>query len=160
MNSVIFQRIARFCIVIITFALALYTLFFVSKVTYPFIIGLAIAFLINPIVNLLERKAHFPRSLAVIVSLVVLIGIFVGMITLLIAEIVSGAAYFAEALPRHVNTIVTYIENFIAGQIIPLYEQAAYFFKSLETGQQETILDNIQATGQSIASTAGDFLQN
>jgi sporulation integral membrane protein YtvI len=82
------------------------------------------------------------------------------LITLLIAEIVSGTNYLADVVPKHVNTLVEYIEDFIAGQVLPIYNQAASLFKNLDAGQQDTIMTNIQTAGQKIASSAGNFLQN
>ncbi|MGE6259328.1 sporulation integral membrane protein YtvI [Heyndrickxia sporothermodurans] len=160
MNPEYIYRTIRFFIVLGIIIGAAIVVYFVSKVTYPFLIAIAIAFLINPLVNFLENKTKFPRALAVIVSLVLIIGVFIGLITLLIAEIVSGTNYLADVVPKHINTLVKYLEDFIAGQVIPLYNQAASLFKSLDVGQQDTILQNIQTAGQKIATSAGSFLQN
>lgn len=160
MNPEKLYRVLRFMIVVGAILLFLYALFLVSKITYPFIIALAIAFLINPLVNVLEKRLKFPRPVAVITSILLIIGIFIGIVSLLIAEIVSGANYLANVVPGHVETLVEYTENFIASQIIPFYEQASKLFKNLDAGQQETILSNIQNAGQKIATSAGEFLKN
>lgn len=160
MNPVYVNRTIRFLIVLGIVLGGAFIFYFVSKVTYPFLIAIVIALLINPLVNFLERKARFPRALAVIVSIILIISIFIGLITLLIAEIVSGTNYLADVVPKHVNTLVEYIEDFIAGQVLPIYNQAASLFKNLDAGQQDTIMTNIQTAGQKIASSAGNFLQN
>ncbi|PTY86129.1 AI-2E family transporter, partial [Heyndrickxia sporothermodurans] len=139
MNPEYIYRTIRFLIVIGIVIVGAILLYFVSKVTYPFLIAIAIAFLINPLVNFLSHKAKLPRTLAVIISIILIIGVFIGLITLLIAEIVSGTNYLADVVPKHVNTLVEFVENFIAGQVIPLYNQAASLFKSLDVGQQDTI---------------------
>ncbi|MCP3741321.1 sporulation integral membrane protein YtvI [Rossellomorea sp. BNER] len=159
MNLEYLYRTIRFLIVIGVIVLSAITLYYISKVTYPFIIAIAIAFLINPIVNLLEKKARLPRAWAAFISIIMVVGIFVGLITLLIAEIVSGANYLADEIPGHVDTFVKFVEDFVASQVIPLYHQIAGMFNNLEDGQQNTILENIQNAGQSFASSAGDFLQ-
>ncbi|GIN38739.1 MULTISPECIES: sporulation integral membrane protein YtvI [Heyndrickxia] len=160
MNPVYVNRTIRFLIVLGIVLGGAFIFYFVSKVTYPFLIAIVIALLINPLVNFLEKKARFPRALAVIVSIILIISIFIGLITLLIAEIVSGTNYLADVVPKHVNTLVEYIEDFIAGQVLPIYNQAASLFKNLDAGQQDTIMTNIQTAGQKIASSAGNFLQN
>ncbi len=160
MNPEYIYRTIRFFIVIGIF-IGVVTLFvFISKLTYPFLIGIGIALLINPLVNFLENKVRLPRAVAVIISIILIISVFIGLITLLITEIVAGANYLADVLPDHVQTLVNYIEDFIASQIIPLYDQATSLFKSLNAGQQDTIMQNIQSAGQKIASSAGTFLQN
>lgn len=160
LNPEYIYRTIRFLIVVGIVIVAAMLFYFVSKVTYPFLIAIAIAFLINPLVNFLSHKAKLPRTLAVIISIILIIGVFIGLITLLIAEIVSGTNYLADVVPKHVNTLVEFVENFIAGQVIPLYNQAASLFKSLDVGQQDTIINNIQTAGQKIATSAGSFLQN
>ncbi|MBS4173793.1 sporulation integral membrane protein YtvI [Bacillus sp. FJAT-49736] len=160
MNPEYIYRTIRFLIVIGIVIGALIAFVFISKVTYPFLIGLVIALFINPLVNFLEKRLKLPRSIAVIISILLIISVFIGLITLLITEIVAGANYLADVLPDHVQTLVNYIENFIASQVIPLYDQATSLFKSLNAGQQDTIMHNIQSAGQKIASNAGDFLQN
>ncbi|WP_044339276.1 sporulation integral membrane protein YtvI [Rossellomorea aquimaris] len=158
MNVEYVYRTIRFLIVVAIVILSLISFYYIWKLAYPFIIAIAIALLINPLVNWLER--WLPRIWAVALSLILIVAIFVGLITLLIAEIVSGANYLAEVLPKHVETLVKYAEDIIVGQVIPLYNQLSGLFKNLEAGQQDTILENVQNAGTKIATSAGDFLQN
>ncbi|KOP83712.1 sporulation integral membrane protein YtvI [Cytobacillus solani] len=160
MNPVYLHRTFRFLLVLGFVVLLLLSCFYLSKVTYPFIIGFAIAFLINPLVNFLEKKGRMPRTLAVLVSIVIIIGIFAGLITLLIAEIVSGADYLSNVVPKHLDTLINYIEEFFAAQIIPLYNQLTSLFKNLDMGQQDTIVENIKNVGSHIGTTVGAFIQN
>ncbi|MCX8045862.1 MAG: sporulation integral membrane protein YtvI, partial [Anoxybacillus gonensis] len=59
-------RSLRFLFVIFVIIAGLASLYYVSTLTYPFLIALAIAFFINPVVDVLEKKAKMPRALAVI----------------------------------------------------------------------------------------------
>lgn len=159
MNPAYIYRTVRFFFVIGVVILSFYAFLYLSKVTYPFIIGLAIAFLINPLVNLMEVKWKIPRVLAVLIALILIFAIFAGLITLLVAEIVSGADYLAKVVPQHLDTLINFIEQFFAGQIIPLYNQLASLFNNLGTGQQDTIMTNIENVGKQFGSTLGDFIQ-
>lgn len=160
MNPVFLYRTLRFFLVIGSIVVGAIALFYVSKVTYPFIIGFLIAFLMNPLVNFFETKAKMPRALAVIVALILIISVFAGLITLLVVEIASGTEYLARVVPEHLVTLIDYIEHLFAAQIIPLYNQLAGLFQNLETGQQDTIMDNIQNVGTTIGTTAGNFIQD
>jgi sporulation integral membrane protein YtvI len=153
-------RTIRFLVVIAVIILSLFTLYYIWKLAYPFVIAVGIALLINPLVNMLETRGKLPRVWAVVLSLFLIAGVFAGLITLLIAEIVSGANYLSEVLPQHVRTLVTFAEDFIVGQVIPFYHQIAGIFKNLDAGQQSTILENIETAGSKVAQSAGDFLQN
>lgn len=153
------QRIFRFLVVIAAVLLGVIAIYYTATVTYPFIIAFLLAFMINPFVNYLEKKAKMPRALAVIVSLAALLTVFAGLVTLLVVEIVSGTQYLAEVVPSHFQTLVVYIEDFIASQIIPLYNDWAALFKNLDVSQQDTIMSNIQSVGTKVATTVGQFIQ-
>ncbi|WP_210364946.1 sporulation integral membrane protein YtvI [Bacillus sp. REN3] len=160
MNHVYINRALRFILVIGSVIAGALALFYVSKVTYPFIIGFIIAFMMNPLVNFLVAKAKMPRALAVIVGLTLIFSVFAGLITLLVVEIASGAEYLARVVPEHLVTLIDYIEHLFAAQIIPLYNQLTGLFQNLETGQQDTIVENIQNVGATIGATAGNFIKN
>ncbi|RSD27697.1 sporulation integral membrane protein YtvI [Mesobacillus subterraneus] len=160
MNPVYLYRTIRFILVIGAIILGALALFYVSKVTYPFIIGFLIAFLMNPLVNFFEERAKMPRALAVLVALMLIIAFFAGLITLLVVEIASGAEYLARVVPEHLVTLIDYIEHLFAAQLIPLYNQLTGLFQSLDAGQQDTIMDNIQNVGATIGTTAGNFIKN
>jgi len=149
----------RFLLVIAIVVLGAIALYYVSTVIYPFIIAFFIAFFINPLVDFLETKAKMPRWLAVVVTLIVLFALVAGLVTLLIAEIVSGTQYLANVVPENFQKLVKYIETFFAKQIIPLYHDLAALFKNLDASQQDTIMNNIQAVGTQIATTVGQFTQ-
>ncbi|MCJ7839747.1 sporulation integral membrane protein YtvI [Lederbergia sp. NSJ-179] len=150
----------RFFIVILTIIVSLIVLYFTAKLTYPFIIAIVIAMIISPAVRFLEKKCKFPRTLAVLTSLVLLISLFGGLVTLLIAEIVNGANYLSTVVPEHARTLIEYVQNLFASQIIPFYERLANMFHSLDSGQQGTIMDSISKTGSKITESATNFLQN
>jgi sporulation integral membrane protein YtvI len=160
LNLKYLYRTLRFLLVIGVVVLAFLSLYYLSKITYPFIIAIAIAFMINPVVNFFEKKAKMPRALAVIVTLILLIAVFAGLVTLLVAEIVSGANYLAKVVPQHLDTLIDYLENLFTAQIIPLYNQLTSVFKQLGTGQQDTIITNIQNVGKTIGTTVGNFIKN
>lgn len=113
----------------------------------------------NPLVTFFEKKARLPRGLAVFVSLLLIFLIFAGLITLLVAEIISGTNYLAGVIPEHIETIVDYIETLIATKIIPLYNQTNAMFNTLDNGQQDTIIKNIQNIGESITTGVSSFIQ-
>jgi sporulation integral membrane protein YtvI len=160
LNRKYVYRTLRFILLVAAVIIGFIALYYVSKVTYPFIIALIIAFLINPLVNLLEKKGKMPRALSVLVALIIILAIVAGLLTLLIAEIISGTEYLAGVVPQHFNTLIVYIEDFIASQIIPFYDRVTILFNSLDTGQQGTIMDNIQSVGTKIATNVGNFIQN
>ena len=160
MNPKYLYRTLRFFFVIGIVVVGVLLLFYLSKVTYPFIIAIVIAFMINPIVNIFEKRARMPRVLAVLLAMVIIIALFAGLITLLVAEIVSGAAYLATVVPENLDTIINYVENVFTDQIIPFYNHLTSVFNKLDEGQRNTIIANVQNVGKKIGSTVGAFIQN
>lgn len=160
LNYTYLHRTLRFLLVIASVVLAMLSFYYLSKVTYPFLIALVIAFFMNPLVDLFEIKLRMPRGLAVFIALILIFAFVAGLVTLLVAEIVSGANYLAEVVPEHLDTLIGYIEEYITAQIIPLYNQLTSMFNQLGDGQQNTIINNIQNVGATIGKTVGTFIQN
>jgi sporulation integral membrane protein YtvI len=160
LNQTYINRTIRFFMVIFIVIAALSAFYYLSKITYPFLIGLAIAFLMNPLVDFFEKKGRMPRILAVLLALIIIIAVFAGLVTILITEIVSGANYLGNMVPKHLDTLIGYIEKVIAAQIIPFYNHLTSMFDKLDPGQQDTIMTNIQNVGKKIGGTAGSFIKN
>lgn len=160
MNQIHLFRVIRFFFVIglITFGGA--ALFYLSTFTYPFIIAIILAFLINPLVDFLEKKAFFPRSIAVLASLLLIFSICAAFITLLITEIISGTDYLASIIPDHVKNLIIFVEKFIENIFLPIYNKSSSLFNHLDNSQQETIIRNIQHISETIPTTVSHFTQS
>ena len=159
MNPVYVNRVIRSLLVVAIILLSIVSVYFLTKFAYPFIIGLCIAFFINPLVNFFERKVKMPRGIAVFIALFLIFSLIAGLVSLLIVEIVAGAEYLAKVVPKHIETLIDYIEMIFAAQLIPLYNQLSSMFMNLEAGQQDTILENIQNVGTQVGGTIGSFIQ-
>lgn len=160
MNSIYVYRLVRFLIVIGVIFFGSIFLFYISTFIYPFIIAIILAFLMNPLVNILEQKARLPRGISVILSLLLIFSTLAGLIILLITEIISGTNYLASVIPNHIETFVTYIEEYITNTIIPFYNRTATLFNKLDITQQQTIISNIKNIGHNFTTDASHFIQS
>jgi sporulation integral membrane protein YtvI len=160
LNQKYLYRTFRFFLVIGIVVLGIIALYYLSRVTYPFLIAIVIAFMINPLVDLFEKKARMPRVLSVLLAMIIIIALFAGIITLLVAEIVSGAAYLATVVPENLDTIINYVEKIFTDQMIPFYNHLTSVFNKLDEGQRNTIIANVQNVGKKIGTTVGSFIQN
>ncbi len=160
MNYKLIFQILRFLLVVAVVVGGFLAFYYLSTVTYPFIIALIIAYMINPLVNILEKKARVPRYLAVFIVLILVFAVIAGLLTLLIAEIINGSNYLAANVPQHFEKLVTYIEQFFAGQIIPLYNQLANTFENLDPGQKETITTNIENFAGNIITSGRNVIES
>ncbi len=160
MNLHYVHSFLRFLLVVVIVVLSFFALIYAAKVTYPFIIAFFLALIINPLVNLLERKAKMPRGLAVTIVLFLLIGIVAGFLTLVISEMISGFGYLAEVIPQHTQILVQYVQTYFTQQILPVYYDLLAMFKNLDPSQRETVVGNIQSIGQNITENVKDFVQS
>lgn len=158
-NKLLLNRILRFLFVVFIIVVGSILVYYTSTITYPFIIAMIIAFFINPVVNFFENKLKLPRALSVLLSMTIVIAIVAGLLTLLIAEIIAGSNYLAKVVPKHFESLVIYLEEFFAAQIIPLYYQLNNVVNSLDSGQQATIMNNIQDVGTKIATSVSNGIE-
>lgn len=111
----------------------------------------------NPLVNFLEKKGKFPRPLAVIVVIFIVLALIIGIITILVVEIINGMSSLAKEVPHYFTELVHYVEHLIASQIIPIYEKLSSMMNNLDPAAREQILQSIENIGSGIA-TAGQNL--
>lgn len=159
MNYKLVFQILRFLLVVGVVIGGFLAFYYLSTVTYPFIIALIIAYMINPLVNILEEKVRVPRYLSVFIVLILVFAVIAGLLTLLIAEIINGSNYLADNVPQHFERLITYLEQFFASQIIPFYNQLANTFENLDPGQKETITANIESFASTIITSGRSVLE-
>ncbi|WP_062355167.1 sporulation integral membrane protein YtvI [Bacillus kwashiorkori] len=159
MNTILLQRFLRLLSIVLGFVAALVSFYFLSSLLYPFIIAWFIAFLMNPLVNFLQVKGKMPRALSVLIVLIFIFGIIASLLTLLVYELFSGAEYLAKTIPGHIETFITYIEQWITGTVIPFFNQITNMFNNLQEGQQDTIINNLQQIGTDFAAYIATLLQ-
>ena len=159
-NQVYAGRAARCLLVLGGFSLSLIALYYFSKIAYPFIIAITISFIINPAVDFLEIRARLPRSLAVLLSLLAIGASITGFAILLVTEIAAGAQYLSLVIPAHIETIAVYLEGLSTRYILPIYNDLAGMFSSLDAKQQDTIIHNIQRAGSEAGAAVGSFIQS
>ncbi|MYL34143.1 sporulation integral membrane protein YtvI [Pontibacillus yanchengensis] len=155
-----FWRIARFLYVACIIVFGLFIIVQFTQYTYPFLIAIAIAFIMNPLVNILETKGRMPRPVAVFLSILVILGIIIGIITLLIVELVNGTLYLSERIPEDFATLVNYFEDLIASQIIPIYERLTSMLSTLDPNHQKEIMKQIENVGGNIAASGANLLES
>ena len=160
MNLEHLYRLLRLVTVICGLIFSVYLLLITAKYTYPFIIGLSIAYLLKPFVTFLTVKLRIPKSLSVILSILVSVALVAGLITFLVSEVVAGITYLSEVLPEYLNTMISFTQTYFNTQILPFYERTISYFNTLDTGQQDTILFNIEELGKEAGNTIGGILQS
>ena len=95
---------------------------FIVKLIFPFILGLAIAFILNVIVNVLERRIFnklktkniffkFKRPISITLSILLLLLIIIFLVFLVVPELVRTVSMFAQNIPAVGENIKQWLEN-------------------------------------------------
>lgn len=150
MNKNVLHSILRFLFLIVVILLSFILIYYTAKVTYPFIIAFAVAFMMNPLVNLFENKLKMNRLVAVSVTMLLIVSVFAGLITVLVIEAISGIEYLVDVVPQQFHQLIKYLENFFFATILPMYNQLLTMFDSLDPSYQNTIVENIETIGQQL----------
>ncbi|UOE95299.1 sporulation integral membrane protein YtvI [Alkalihalobacillus sp. LMS39] len=159
----VLQMIIRLFIVVALFIIGLVAFYYVVWLTYPFIIAGMIAFLLNPVANFLERKARFPRTLAVLSGILFLFGLVGSAITLLIIKLIDGFHYLSQLVPKHIETISIHIQTYVNEQVLPLWGRAIGLIDELDETQRDAVGNSIQQLGGQFATllaNAGQAIAN
>src|SRR5690625_5247291 len=112
MNHPAVQIIFRILFLVFVTLIGLFLLFHFIRLTYPFLIAGILAFFINPLVNLFEKKLRFPRPLAVLTGLLFLFGVIGSLLTILIKIIVDGILYLSDFIPNQIEVISMNIQDY------------------------------------------------
>lgn len=159
MNKTYFFIALRVLVVIAAFILGIIAIFFIGKLTVPFIIGFFLALLINPLVELIQRKTKMPRGFAVLTSILIILAVISTAVTLLVNEIIQGFSYLSNVVPEHYNSFTIYMEKIYLERIFPIYNNLLHLFQDLDQSQRSTILESMQFAGEKLTNAFSAIVQ-
>ena len=145
MDRVNWQRLRDVLISIICIGVLFWACWSImSQVVHAIILlllAMAIAFLVTPVVNLLNR--YMPRALAAVLVFVLILGILGGLCYALIFSLIQQVEYFSYHLPLYVENLPQTYKNFQAWLV-----------------QQGIPQSNITDTLNNLQGQVSDFLNN
>lgn len=89
---------------IILFVLAFYFLYLLSPILTPFILGILIAYLADPLVCFLQRL-KIPRTLSVVLVFLVFIVIILGLVFMLLPQVLKQIDVFIDRVPLAIDWV-------------------------------------------------------
>jgi predicted PurR-regulated permease PerM len=115
-----FDRVVRMVLTLISVAVGVWLINYLSPVLMPFVVGFILAYLIEPLVEWLQRKAHIKaRVLAVVIALVIVIAVIAGLCWLVIPYLIDEFGTMSKQLAAYAKSslkipyIPTEINEFI-----------------------------------------------
>lgn len=160
LDSNYLRILLRMLYVIAIICFFIITVYFAFKTAYPFVIGLALAFFMNPAVNFFQEWTRIPRWASVLFVLTICISITVALVTVLISEIIMGTNYLSQSVPIHFQTLAYDLKEVFTNKIMPIYDKLSALFYSLDSDHQATVLNNIEAITAQITSSVSITIQS
>ncbi|WP_449354587.1 sporulation integral membrane protein YtvI [Virgibacillus natechei] len=157
MKHPIIQMTFRILLILLLTVIGLFLFYHFLRLTYPFLIAAMFAFLIHPMIRLLERHARLPRPIAVLTSILTLIGIVGGLVTILVKKTIDGILYLSDYIPSQIEQVSTNIQNYFNQYILPLWDQGIGLLDNIESSQRQALQEGIQLIGSNIAVSLGNL---
>ena len=131
---------------------------YIIKLFMPFIIGLGVAFVLNVLVNVVEKKwlknwkasAMTKRAVSLIVALTMVIGFFVFLLFLIIPNLQNTIAIFADNIPAYTKNLQELLNSL--GIDTNIINEISEVFKSLGDSATNYIVEN---SNQVLETTLG-----
>lgn len=92
------------------FLVAVLLLWVFRSILLPFVVGMALAYLLNPLVNLLQR-IRIPRSLASAIVLVLVIALILGLVLMLVPLVSTQVAGLVVGLPAYIGDLQKVVQD-------------------------------------------------
>ncbi len=100
-----FDRVMRMVLTLISVAVGVWLVNYLSPVLMPFVVGFILAYLIEPLVEWLQRKVRIRnRGLAVILALLIVIALIAGLCWLLIPYLIDEFSVMSKQLAAYAKS--------------------------------------------------------
>ncbi len=158
MDKPLQQQFFRGLLVFSVFALVVLALYFVIPLIYPFLIAWFIAYLLNPLVRLLQRRAKFPRWAAVTFSLLLFLSISTGIVYFLINRLINEISYLSKIINTHIERWVNDIITFVNSDLLQNFIAQLNIFYQQNENYKNTLDNSINSFGDKVTGYISSFV--
>ena len=100
-----FDRVVRMVLTLISVAVGVWLVNYLSPVLMPFVVGFILAYLIEPLVEWLQRKARIKsRGFAVVIALLIVIALITGLCWLVIPYLIDEFGAMSKQLAAYAKS--------------------------------------------------------
>ncbi|WP_438446155.1 sporulation integral membrane protein YtvI [Gorillibacterium sp. sgz5001074] len=163
MDRTLQQQLLRGLWVALWALAAVAALYYLTPLVAPFLFGWLIAYILNPLVHFLQKRTRAPRWLAVTVSLLLFLGISVGLITIAVTNIVLEINDLSALIQSNMEKWKTSFTAFVNSDHIQHLITRITTYYNENPQYQDTINSNLNSTGKTVTdfvSRAVSFVVN
>lgn len=158
MDRMVAGRSLRLLLVILLLTCGALIVWWAYPFVYPFVFGWLLAYALNPLVNLLNRRARLPRWLAVTVTLL----LFTAAMLAIISVLVMRLADEIMSLSGTFQSIVIWVENafdqlMASPEIQDLIGRINHFYEQ-NPNYQQTIDNRISDAAQAVTQAGTNLI--
>jgi sporulation integral membrane protein YtvI len=133
-------------------------IYFLTPLLYPFIIAWLIAYVMKPLVELLDTRLRLPRWMAVTISLIIYVGGTVGILILLVSNLVIEIGYLTTLIQISINSWIESGIRYIQSDFVQSIIGRLVRFYSDNPQYQETINNHLSNSARQLANLGTDFV--
>ncbi|WP_161993105.1 sporulation integral membrane protein YtvI [Sediminibacillus terrae] len=160
MSTTLLYRWLRFILVIACALAGAIILYYVAKYTYPFIIAVIIAIMLNPVISFIERLTRLPRAASVMLVLAGFLVLASGLVAILIVELINGTSFLAARIPGQFVELIHFLEEFASYYLHPVYEKMNNLVDMLEPSQRDVVTGQLKQLGEDVAAAGALVIQH
>lgn len=156
-----YKQILLFILAIVAAVVGIYLGIELAIFYFPFLIAYIVYKLVKKPIDFLNKKLHFPRALAAILSIILFIGIvgslLYALLALFVKELITLSQDFSYLIPELYTNITTLVSRFL------------YFFEQLKLSDQLilsiqnsffTLIENVLTSLKDGVAAIANFLVN
>ena len=100
-----FDRVVRMVLSLISVAVGIWLVNYLSPVLMPFVVGFILAYIIDPLVEWLQVKAHIrARGIAVVLALIIVVAVITGLCWLIIPYLIDEFSLMSKQLAAYAKS--------------------------------------------------------
>lgn len=160
MITPILSKILKLFIIFVLATLGYFLLTSTFTYTLPLFIAIFISLCMEPGVSFLVNSLKFPRPLASLSILVLIISSIITLSIVLLSELYDGITYLAEQLPNQLQAFGEILDYYFHMVFIPLYEDILGLFNQLAVSERMMIQQYMTELFNQIATFIGSFFQD
>lgn len=151
----------RLGVVLFFLCVGILFLLYVTPLLIPFIIGLAIAIVLEPFVGMLETRTGLPRWLASGFTIMIFFLLFLLTIAFFVIEATVELMQLSQVLPEHMNGLLLFVTNLLPEErIMDFFERVQNWYDGLSPGYQNQVEGNLKGWFNNAGEIALRIMQN
>ncbi|WP_166244630.1 sporulation integral membrane protein YtvI [Paenibacillus turpanensis] len=152
MDKITVNRILRGLWVALVLVIIGFVMYFSVPLVYPFLIAWVVAYMMNPLVNALQKQGKMPRWLSVTISLSIFLGASITIISLAITKLIAEIGYLVQSVQSYLRIWIDEFILFINSEFIQDIIAQANTFYTENPGYQQAIRDNLTSLSNKAAA--------